>query len=403
MKDAKGGIAVSRLDERRLRAVAEAGGGRYAALAPDGSDLDALLGNRVETDHADDNPAAASDQDVESARWRDRGPWLLLLLMPLALCGFRRGWLMATALVLLAPVQQASAASLRDLWQRADQQAAAALAQGDAKQAAELARAPEWRGGASYKAGDYGAAADAYAQVGDADGVYNKGNALAKLGRYEDAIAAYDNALKLAPGMPDAEVNRKAVEDFLKQSKQDSQDEDKSSQQDSKQQQKKSGGDSQQQDGKEKSKDEQGGPKDQQDGQQQGQEAKQQDQSSGKGQDGKDPSDKDAQAAQEKQDRQSGSGADARNKAEEEASKPDVQQQQALSKEIDKALAGQPQPAGKDGKAQTGTVEEDEPSREKKQALEHWLQRVPDDPGGLLRRKFQLEYQRRQQRGGEGG
>jgi Ca-activated chloride channel family protein len=27
---------------------------------------------------------------------------------------------------------------------------------------------------------------------------------------------------------------------------------------------------------------------------------------------------------------------------------------------------------------------------------------VPDDPGGLLRRKFQLEYERRQ-RGGQGG
>ena len=44
---------------------------------------------------------------------------------------------------------------------------------------------------------------------------------------------------------------------------------------------------------------------------------------------------------------------------------------------------------------------EDEATQERKQALEHLLQRVPDDPGGLLRRKFQLEYQRRQQ--GTGG
>ncbi len=33
-------------------------------------------------------------------------------------------------------------------------------------------------------------------------------------------------------------------------------------------------------------------------------------------------------------------------------------------------------------------------------AMQQALQRVPDDPGGLLRRKFQLEYQRRQN--GEG-
>ena len=56
---------------------------------------------------------------------------------------------------------------------------------------------------------------------------------------------------------------------------------------------------------------------------------------------------------------------------------------------------------------QTGCEEEpaDPPRREradgaqdeKQQAVEQWLQRVPDDPGGLLRRKFLLEYQRRQQ------
>ena len=33
--------------------------------------------------------------------------------------------------------------------------------------------------------------------------------------------------------------------------------------------------------------------------------------------------------------------------------------------------------------------------------MQQWLQRIPDDPGGLLRQKFQLEYDRRQR--GEGG
>jgi Ca-activated chloride channel family protein len=402
LKDADGGIAIARLDETALRAVAQAGGGRYATLAPDARDLDSVLADRVE--NAEGN-AATSEQTAEGARWRDRGPWLVLLLAPLALCGFRRGWLLACALALLAPAPRAYAASLKDLWQRPDQQAAAALAQGDAKRAADVARTPEWRGGAAFKAGDYDSAAAAYAHVDGADGAYNKGNALAKLGRYEDAIAAYDAALKLAPEMADAQANRKAVEDFLKRSKQDSgpSQRNKSSQQDSQEQQQKSGQDSQQQDAKDKSKDEQGGQKDQQQGQQQGQENKQQEQSSDKaGQDAKDQSEKDAQSAQDKQ-QQSGSGADAHDQPETATSKPDAQQQQALSKEIDQALAGQPQAADKDAKAQAGVMQEDETAREKKQALDHWLQRVPDDPGGLLRRKFQLEYQRRQQRGGEGG
>ena len=32
--------------------------------------------------------------------------------------------------------------------------------------------------------------------------------------------------------------------------------------------------------------------------------------------------------------------------------------------------------------------------QEKQQAMEQWLRRVPDDPGGLLRRKFRYQYQR---------
>ena len=37
--------------------------------------------------------------------------------------------------------------------------------------------------------------------------------------------------------------------------------------------------------------------------------------------------------------------------------------------------------------------------RERSIANQAWLQRVPDDPGGLLRRKFALEHQRREREG----
>jgi len=37
--------------------------------------------------------------------------------------------------------------------------------------------------------------------------------------------------------------------------------------------------------------------------------------------------------------------------------------------------------------------------RERRLANEAWLSRVPDEPGGLLRAKFRLEYERRQQGG----
>jgi len=37
--------------------------------------------------------------------------------------------------------------------------------------------------------------------------------------------------------------------------------------------------------------------------------------------------------------------------------------------------------------------------RERRQAIEAWMQRVPDEPGDLLKAKFQLEYERRRQEG----
>jgi Ca-activated chloride channel homolog len=59
---------------------------------------------------------------------------------------------------------------------------------------------------------------------------------------------------------------------------------------------------------------------------------------------------------------------------------------------------------GDDGDAERGDDEERSEellaSRDEQQeALEQWLRRVPDDPGGLLRRKFQYETNQRLRRG----
>lgn len=395
LKDGEGNMIVARLDEAALRAVAEAGGGRYAGLSADAHDLDVLLPDRVDAARNADT----GGHTAESTRWRDRGPWLLLLLVPLALLGFRRGWLMSAALILLVPAHPVRAASLADLWRRPDQQAAHALEQGDAKRAASVAPTPEWRAGAAYRAGDYEAALRDYESASGADGAYNKGNALAKLGRYEDAIAAYDEALRLAPDMDDAKTNRQAVDEFLKQKRQEqnSPSPQNGSGQDSK---KSPQGEQKSQSPQQEQNDQQGGQGEQaeQKDSRQGQEG-QQSSSERQPRDGESKQDADASSKQPN----SGDGDEERKQGgqQEEAGAPDAEQRKALSKEIDQALAD-PSKKGEEGVAPRGAAEEDDAAREKKQALEHWLQRVPDDPGGLLRRKFQLEYQRRQQRGGEG-
>ena len=42
-----------------------------------------------------------------------------------------------------------------------------------------------------------------------------------------------------------------------------------------------------------------------------------------------------------------------------------------------------------------GEPREAEGDAEARQAMEQWMRRIPDDPGGLLRRKFALEHRRR--------
>src|SRR3546814_6416206 len=69
--------------------------------------------------------------------------------------------------------------------------------------------------------------------------------------------------------------------------------------------------------------------------------------------------------------------------------------QQALEKKQEngeRADDGTPQ-AGEQAATQSAA------EREKQRANEAWLRRVPDDPGGLLRAKFRLEYERRRKTG----
>ena len=109
------------------------------------------------------------------------------------------------------------ASTWADLWQRPDQQAAKALAAGDYAKAAALATDASRRGSAEYKRGNYQLALDNFSRSTGADADYNRGNALAKLGRYQDAIAAYDKSIKENPGDEDARANKAAVEALLKQ------------------------------------------------------------------------------------------------------------------------------------------------------------------------------------------
>ncbi len=90
----------------------------------------------------------------------------------------------------------------------ADQQGQRLYRQGKYEAAAERFAGLHWRAASLFRAGDFKQSAALYSGVGSAEGVYNHGNALVMLGRYEDAIKSYDRALTKKPGWGDAQVNR---------------------------------------------------------------------------------------------------------------------------------------------------------------------------------------------------
>lgn len=317
-KDLGGGIVVAMTDYDALRAIASAGGGRFATLSNDDSDIDYLLSYDGPQPLDLDTQAAERTSEV----WRDRGPWLLLALLPLAALAFRRGWLALiplTVAVMPAPVR---AVTWDDLWARADQQAAGALRNGNPAHAASVARDPLWKGGALYRQGQYEEAADAFVQSDDSSAHYNRGNALAKSGRLAEALSAYDAVLEVDPQHADAVHNRALVARLMEELRQQSR--------------------QQQQEGEPGS---------------QGQEA--QDNGSTADQDARDSMDQSQEPA---------GGQDNAARDNPGAAATDQAQQPADSAPL---------------------------TAEEQQAMAQWLRRVPDDPGGLLRRKFQLEYSKR--------
>lgn len=401
LKDSAGNIVVPKMESSKLQTVVRAGGGRFAEIGVDARDLDTLLPATASSDAAqvidDDGHALRADA------WRDRGPWFVLILLPLVLAGFRRGWLGMLALLAVLPSSPAQAWGWNDLWQRSDQQAFAALQEKQPKVAAQLARDPALRGAANYRAEDFAKAAEDFALGGDADADYNRGNALAKAQKYDEALAAYDAALAKQPDHADAKANRDAVAAWLKQQKE------KQQHQQQQQNQNQQGG-------------QQGSPGQQeQEQQQQGQQGDQQKDSSsqkkqeqdGAGDKQQDKSGEQQQEGKSEAKDHAGHEAQSKDSAGGKQDDPQAQQQreaaqrEAMERALKQAQAGQAQPqsgdAEKDGKKTEALLpQETEQQREQRQSMEQWLQRVPDDPGGLLRRKFQLEYERRQRGGGNG-
>ncbi len=334
-----GRIAVPALEAEGLRSLAAAGRGRFAVMTTGNSDIETLLSGKFD-------PAAAPGDELETDRWRDEGPWLLLALLPIAALAFRRGWILVALVFVMPWPSPAQAFEWRDLWQTGDQQARQALEEGNAEEAAALFDDPKWRGVAQYRAEQYRQSAAAFSGSGDADGLYNLGNALARQGELEAAIDAWDRALEQNPDDEDAAYNRELVRKLLEQ------------------QQAQAG--------------------------ERGNEQSQGDNSDGSGKSGQ----PDGESQQQSSSGEAGDSAAQGGEppSEEEMSEADLE---AMQQELERAAREAAEQDGDGSEAQDPeALAAARRAQERQQALEQWLRRIPDDPGGLLRRKFRYQYQR---------
>lgn len=349
LKDNSGEIVIPTLDRNQLSAFAEALGAPYEEVSLDEQDIESLIRRDVLATEGE------LDLDRQTDAWQDQGFWLAALVALLMLPAFRKGVVASVAFMFMLHAPPPEAADWDDLWLTPDQQGARHLAAGEVSEAATAFTDSSWRGIAEYQAGSYDQAAQNFAGENTADNLYNLGNALALQGDLRGALNAYEDSLSLKPDAEDAIANRDFIQSLLDQEEQ-------------------------QQD---------------QEGDQQNQEGDQSEEDNESDSQGDNTSDSLDQGEQEESD---GDNSDESDNGQNGQSESDQEQQ------------GQQDPTLADSQdmnaeaLEAATQEQmakfDE-ALEEQQALEQWLRRVPDDPGGLLRRKFRYQTMQRLREGEE--
>jgi len=262
-----------------------------------------------------------------------------------------------------SPVQ---ALEWQNMWQTSQSKGEASMQKKDYAKAVQQLERKDWQAVAHYQNKDYAAAVKDFQHIPKptADDVYNQGNALAHLGKLDAAIAAYQKALAMNPNLKDAQANKALLEKL--KAKQKKKKQDKSSK-DGKQ-------------GKKSKPSDKGSKQPSKDGS-----SKQDD---GKASDAKQtPSEKkasqkkttQAKQASQRQQKDKATSAEKKSKHEKSTVKKGKQENKKKTNE------------------QHALSQEDLKKLEKKQAFEQNMRRIPDDPGGLLRRKFRYQYQQEHQ------
>ncbi|HEY4323452.1 MAG TPA: VWA domain-containing protein [Mucilaginibacter sp.] len=141
-----------------------------------------------------------TENKKDEKEWDDMGYLLLIPSLIIALFWFRRGWTVQWCILLFAMLGLSSCglkSKHPDWWYTKNYQGQLFENDGKYDEAAERFEDDKHKAVAYYKAGNYEVAADLFSLDSSAAGNYNRGLALTKLGRFDDAEAAFKNAISL--------------------------------------------------------------------------------------------------------------------------------------------------------------------------------------------------------------
>ena len=360
-------VAVRSGSNEKLELLAEKGQGVYVNVAGNLSDLGAAINSELSEDlHETEN---------EREVWEDGGYWFLFIPLLCCLYFFRRGIL---AVVLTIGFCFSAEAGF---FTNNNQDGAEAFAVEDYDTAAENFDIPRWKAAALYRKGDFAEALKFFSRNDGTEDMYNQGNALAKSGKIDEAIAKYEEVLKIVPDHEDAKFNL----EYLKQQKNEqqqsqSQEENQEQQEDNKDDKSQGGNDEQQ------GEDDSQGSDSQSSGEQNQQQNNQEQNEGGSGNSSQ--SEQNSEQNDDENQTDSNSGQSKKeNPGDEDRQPPSYAEQDVPSgSEPDK-------PTDEEASGIGGESDDDEGEfDEEVQAREMFYRNIPEDAGGLLRAFIRKEY-----------
>jgi Ca-activated chloride channel family protein len=144
------------------------------------------------------------DKQKDEKEWDDMGLLFMIPVLPITLFWFRKGWVIQWCCAGLS-ISMLSSCGLHskhpDWWYSKDYQGQLLADAGRYEEAAERFEDDQHKAIAFFKAGNFEAAADLFAMDSSASASYNRGLALARLGRYDEAMDAFGKAIHLDPSL----------------------------------------------------------------------------------------------------------------------------------------------------------------------------------------------------------